>query len=235
MSNPSVCPTPNGMAVTSNPAGQPFLDELTPIAEYMAREISTNLRSRDVRAMKHLNHSADYFLSHAREMKAWGMGELLDWGKDKAKGLTAREAAMMIWTMKVAQDSSWDHKPVIGRCFHPRDPQAQHYHAWKDRRYFYDIWSNIHYGFIGAASGFTRSQLSDGAGLEQIGSTVIARQLPRRSAPYTGRLRDFDGENDRICVQLGISLYSRFPAGPTAKELVDSIINSAVQYSPPKP
>ena len=90
MSNPSVCPIPNGMAVISNPAGQPFLDELTPIAEYMAREISTNLRSRDVRAMKHLNHSTDYFLNHARELKSWGLGELLDWGKDKAKGLTAR-------------------------------------------------------------------------------------------------------------------------------------------------
>ncbi|MDH2436767.1 polymorphic toxin type 44 domain-containing protein [Pokkaliibacter sp. MBI-7] len=235
MSNPSVCPTPTGSAVTSNPAGQPYLDELTPIAEYMAREISTNLRSRDVRAMKHLNHSADYFLNHARELKSWGLGELLDWGKDKAKGLTAREAAMMIWTMKVAQDSSWDHKPVISRCFHPRDPQEQQYHAWKDRRYFYDIWSNIHYGFIGAASGFTNSQLSDGAGLEQIGSTLFNLKWPAREGIPTGRLRDFDGVNDRKSVQLGIDLYAKYPVGPSAKALVDSILKSNILFYPPKP
>ncbi|WP_165838498.1 polymorphic toxin type 44 domain-containing protein [Pokkaliibacter plantistimulans] len=229
MSNPHSCPTPNGLAVTSNPAGQPYLDELTPIAEYMAREISTNLRSRDVQAMKHLNHSADYFLNHAQELKSWGLGELLDWGKDKAKGLTAREAAMMIWTMKVAQDSSWDHKPVIRHCFHPRDPQHQEYHAWKDRRYFYDIWSNIHYGFIGAAAGFTPSQLLDGAGLEQIGSDLFRLHMPGRKGS-TGRLRDFDDHDDRTAIQLGIDLYRKSPGGPTATTLVTSIINSSLTY-----
>ncbi|MDH2434357.1 polymorphic toxin type 44 domain-containing protein [Pokkaliibacter sp. MBI-7] len=69
---------------------------------------------------------------------------------------------MMIWTKMVAQDSCWDHKPVISRCFHPRDPVSQAFHGWKERRYFYDVWSNIHDGFIGTAAGFSASALLAG-------------------------------------------------------------------------
>ncbi|WP_110189790.1 polymorphic toxin type 44 domain-containing protein [Pokkaliibacter plantistimulans] len=229
MSQPSTCPTPTGLPVTSNPAGQPYLDELTPIAEYMAREIRQNLRSKEVQAMKHLNHSADYFLNHNREMKSWGISWLLEWSKDKAKGVTAREAAMMIWTKMVAQDSRWDHKPVISRCFHLRDPVKQEFHGWKGRRYFYDIWSNIHYGFIGTAAGFSAPALLDGAGLEQIGSDVLRHRLPKRKAPLAGTLRDFDDANDRLSIQIGINLYRKFPGGPSASVLVSSILNSPLK------
>ena len=137
---------------------------------------------------------------------------------------------MMIWTMKVAQDSSWDHKPVISRCFHPRDPQSQQYHAWHNRRYYYDIWSNIHYGFIGTASGFTNSQLLDGAGLEQIGSDLFRLNMPGRKGPNTGRLRDFDDPRDRTSIQLGIDLYRKSPGGPSASTIATSLINSPVKY-----
>ncbi|MFP8966500.1 polymorphic toxin type 44 domain-containing protein [Pokkaliibacter sp. CJK22405] len=226
----NVCPTPSGSAVVSNPAGQPFLDELTPIAEYIVREIRTNLRSRDVGVMRYLNRSADYFLNHGHEVKSWGFGEFWDWSKDKAKGLTCREAAMMIWTKKVAQDSTWDHKPVISHCFHPRDPQSQQFHAWKDRRYFYDIWSNIHYGFIGAASGFNDAMLLDGAGLEQIASDSLAGSWPSRQGALTGKLRDFDGANDRLSIQLGIQLYRKSPGGISVNMLVNAILDSQIVY-----
>jgi hypothetical protein len=35
----NICPTPNGLPITSNPKSALYLDELTPIAEYMSREI----------------------------------------------------------------------------------------------------------------------------------------------------------------------------------------------------
>ncbi|WP_449018615.1 polymorphic toxin type 44 domain-containing protein [Prevotella sp.] len=34
--------------------------------------------------------------------------------------------------------------------------------------FFYDLWSNIHYGFIGKAVGFTEWELTAGAGAVQL-------------------------------------------------------------------
>ena len=39
--------------------------------------------------------------------------------------------------------------------------------------YYHDIWSNIHYGYVGTAAGFTESELLDGAGLKQIVTDLL--------------------------------------------------------------
>ena len=46
------------------------------------------------------------------------------------------------------------------------------WHKYGQHDYYFDIWSNIHYGYVGTASGFCRDKLIDGAGVAQIGSDV---------------------------------------------------------------
>ncbi|NJM31944.1 MAG: hypothetical protein HC848_02420, partial [Limnobacter sp.] len=173
------CPEPTH---SSNPQDPNFPDELTPIASYMVQQMRTNIMGDAVHAMQRLNTLSGRLHKGLMEWDLLERGlrwlgitqtslknETLVIGHT-AFGLAHPKAiAWGIWTYMVAQNSSWDHKPVIGACFTPRSSTVQNYHAWGDRRYFYDIWSNIHYGYVGQTAGFMEWELLDGAGLEQIG------------------------------------------------------------------
>jgi len=90
----------------------------------------------------------------------------------------------------------------------PVPKHCQCYHQIGAHEYFYDIWSNIHYGYVGTACGFTESELLDGAGLEQIGSTLARGRMPD---PFTSdaRLRRWDDASDQASIALGIALYGQ--------------------------
>ena len=85
---------------------------------------------------------------------------------------------MIMHTAVVRPGGPWDHKPQLQRMFQLDDP---HQCAWRpsaafDRRcdfhfpiegdgeheYYYDIWSNIHYGYVGRAAGFSALELQLG-------------------------------------------------------------------------
>ena len=87
------------------------------------------------------------------------------------------------------------------------------------------MWSNIHYGYVGAAAGFSDGVLLDGAGLEQVGSTLLRGKTPTRSTGVSG-LRAWDDPADRAGISVGIALYGRKPAGVTPDELVRLVTTS---------
>ncbi|WP_370865971.1 polymorphic toxin type 44 domain-containing protein [Chondromyces apiculatus] len=37
------------------------------------------------------------------------------------------------------------------------------WHTWGEWEYCFDVWSNIHYGYVGRAAGFDRQTLIDGS------------------------------------------------------------------------
>lgn len=86
-------------------------------------------------------------------------------------------AAMGIWYQTVKTGSIWDHKPKIRDRFStvavarplPRKgrPSRSYYHKFKRHDYFYDVWSNIHYGYVGLSVGFSESLLLKGSTWEQ--------------------------------------------------------------------
>lgn len=133
---------------------------------------------------------------------------------------------MMIWTKKVAQDMEWDHKPKLRKLF----PGVRHKQGKYD--YFYDIWSNIHYGYVGVAGGVSESVLLDGAGVEQMGSDTKRwcedRQKnpgPHLTASLFDGLRAFDDVADRVSISIGVKLYKQHPnGGITAKIIMDEIL-----------
>jgi hypothetical protein len=77
--------------------------------------------------------------------------------------LTSGVTALMLWTGKVMQDAEWDHKPKLRRLFPSPTTRTSVWHTYGSTQYFHDIWSNIHYGYVGAAAGFTDAVLLDGA------------------------------------------------------------------------
>jgi hypothetical protein len=66
------------------------------------------------------------------------------------------------------------HKPYILKTFNFRNlKRPQQHHKLGNFIYYHDIWSNLHYGYVGTAAGFSESELLDGAGIEQIGSKLL--------------------------------------------------------------
>jgi len=92
----------------------------------------------------------------------------------------------------VRQGAAWDHKREIRTRFTPAagPGEEQAWHRYYSTLY-YDIWSNIHYGYVGMACEFTADGLLDGAGLEQLGSDLVRLTRPRSTAGVSG-MRRFD-------------------------------------------
>ncbi|VVO08239.1 polymorphic toxin type 44 domain-containing protein [Pseudomonas fluorescens] len=113
------------------------------------------------------------------------------------------------------------------------------WHKQGDHIYYYDIWSNIHYGDVGVAGGLSESVLLDGAGAEQIASDTVRkieewatkpedeRKLPgphTTASPWT-ELRSWDDVADRVSISIGMKLYKQHPnGGITAKIIMDEVL-----------
>lgn len=199
-------------------------DELTPIAVYMIGEMKTNAASSNAKSIRDYNiNAAQDCLAEYKKMpllvKLFGGAYYLESCQQGAASF--KLLALTKWATLVRENGVWDHKKYIRENFKPADPKAkeQHWHHYNGYVYFYDTWSNIHYGYVGKACGFTDSELLDGAGLEQIGSDIVHLRMPKGSPGVEG-LRKYDSPADRESVELGIELYPRVP---TAMELVKMI------------
>lgn len=199
-------------------------DEVTPIVQFMVREMTTNASSQDAKNILRYNKMAmqDCYVEY-QQLPWWakilGGGEFL---RACQQGTTSSKfLAYGAWAWLVRENGDWDHKKDIRETFTPADPLAkeQHYHHYNGFLYFYDIWSNIHYGYVGMACGFTESELLDGAGLEQIGSDIRHARKPRPS-PGVGGLRKWDNASDRESIAIGIRLY---PSAPTVSGILSIV------------
>ena len=196
------------------------------VAEYIVQEIKTNAASQYAKDMYYYN-DFEGRLKEWQSLPAW----------QRALNPVPQpmlSLAMVIWTERVAENRPWDHKPIIRQRFKGEAVKRltskgieseSHYHKYKDHDYFLDVWSNIHYGYVGMSSGFTEDWLLDGAGLEQIGSNVRHGIKPK-SSNETGRWRDYDDLPDRVSIQLGIRLfkqYGRYANGLTATTVLNAL------------
>lgn len=207
-----------------------FVDEITPIAQYIVNEMNSNTHGPDVHKMSGLNRfSANACIADYVKLPWWrqllgamGPRECMD------IEFSSRQAAILFWAYKVGQNQDWDHKPKISRRFHPRVPNgSQEWHLYGNTLYYYDVWSNIHYGYVGRAAGFSDSILLDGAGLEQIGSTLLRFKMPKKDSKVKG-LRAWDGPSDRAGIKIGIKLYQMTPNKVMAQNVISLVTNSAI-------
>ncbi|MEX5576054.1 polymorphic toxin type 44 domain-containing protein [Pseudomonas lijiangensis] len=214
---PESTPEPKAPATCKDP------DMMEQVASYIAGEMNRNITHPSVLRMKKLT-SFDAAAENEKFQKLPWYARLSP-PNFEAMELGNTVSAMALWAERVGQNRPWDHKVTIGQQFGgPWQKQGQ-------VDYFYDIWSNIHYGYVGRAGGFSESILLDGAGLEQIASDSIRkvqkwgeRKGPHRSADIEG-MRAWDDIGDRVSISIGVKLYKQHPnGGITAKMLMDEVL-----------
>lgn len=210
----------------------PHPDMMEELAGYIAGEMNKNIDDPAVLEMRKLiDYDHD---SAAKEFARLPWPARMNGPPDFASIAKAKKvAAAAIWTRKVGQDQEWDHKPKLLAMY---DGNVWHKHG--KYAYYYDIWSNIHYGYVGMAGGLSESALLDGAGAEQIISDAKRKVLevakkpkeqwelpgPNRSADMDG-LRAWDDVPDRISISIGVKMYRQHPdGGVTAKIIMDEVL-----------
>ncbi|MFK8331287.1 polymorphic toxin type 44 domain-containing protein [Pseudomonas sp. BJa5] len=200
-------------------------DQMEELAKYIAGEMNRNIRDPAVLEMKSLiNYDPDVAAKQFSKLpffaRLGGSPNYSDIAKAK------KAAAAAIWTKKVGQDMEWDHKPKLIKLFGTKP-----WHKQGAYDYYYDIWSNIHYGYVGIAAGLSDSVLLDGAGVEQIGSDLYRQARnpekfkgPRRTDGVEG-MRAWDDVPDRVSIVIGMNLYKEYPdGGVTAKIIMDKVL-----------
>lgn len=207
-------------------------DRMEEVASYIADEMNRNINHPSVLEMKELN-SYDA-VAETREYMALPFYRRLGQQPDfHAFALAKQARAFALWTERVGQNRPWDHKPKLKNEF------GDYWHKQGNYDYYYDIWSNIHYGYIGIIAGLSESILLDGAGAEQIASDTIRKinelatkpkeerilRGPHPTASPWTELRSWDDIADRVSISIGVKLAHKHPVGGvTAKTTVLEVL-----------
>ncbi|KAA5829120.1 polymorphic toxin type 44 domain-containing protein [Saccharopolyspora hirsuta] len=127
--------------------------------------------------------------------------------------------AMLLFAVKVAPGMDWDHKPKIRarEGLDEGNPDQLYFKIPGDdagREVFYDVWSNIHYGYVGRACGFDED---------------VLHTAPR--LPGTGE----HDKGDVFSMQAGMDLWNEHEEDLTLSQLrakAYEMINQIDQHTP---
>nr|WP_198151270.1 RHS repeat-associated core domain-containing protein [Kibdelosporangium sp. MJ126-NF4] len=132
--------------------------------------------------------------------------------------------AMLNWIEQVWPGEEWDHKSAITAFMKMKEGGSDDlFTPLPDPRggeIAYDVWSNIHYGFVGKDVGIDSGILHLGADLADMGDPVIRDP----SKAFTGQWGKVN-KGDRIAVQIGIDLRKRY----APEELTPAKIANAIR------
>ena len=152
---------------------------------------------------------------------------------------------LLMWVEQVAPNKPWDHKPLIReRLFYAAVHRPlrtgtwseTYYHRYKNYDYYLDIWSNIHYGYIGRSVGFSRGELLTGSDLQQkfkdlsdkfsINKWLHSITVPKEFNPPG------DTKDDQTAIEIGMDLYEKYPGSITASIIMNKIVSKSASEFP---
>ena len=111
------------------------------------------------------------------------------------------------WKAQVADKKPWDFKADI-------QTNIGDWFLFRTKGYRYDIWANIHYGYVGRAIGFGKVELRAGAGYAQ---------LAQGTSRLSYALSFFDDPIDQAAIRLGMALYDSKGLNVTKDDLIEAL------------
>jgi len=148
--------------------------------------------------------------------------------------ITYYASALKAWATTVRAGADWDHKPKLADMLGLKGTNGVEdkfqwwyslFPSWRDddfyfpirgdseHEYFYDFWSNIHYGYLGTAIGFSRNVLQYGA---SVGDAVLA---------------GVNDQSDMVTVDIGIDLWNKYGTALTVNQLQEAILSKREQLN----
>lgn len=195
----------------------------------LVNEIKTNTRSKIADSIRYYASYEEYEKRYEEWKKRTLLGQLLT--QPEPQNLLK---AKILWAERVAAKRPWDHKPLIRDKFNGLAVERTEYsaevkrmvtyksywHKYKDYDYYYDVWSNIHYGYVGLSVGFDEKTLLGGADLAQVIDSKGG------NAEDTG--------DDKTSIKIGFALYykyGRYAEGLTAQDILSALDSSMMTES----
>lgn len=123
--------------------------------------------------------------------------------------------ACRLWSQLVGYNKPWDHKTYLKiklkQYLSERQAKVvEDSWAWSklnDHDYYFDIWSNIHYGYVGYHIGFSEDVLTGGASAIQLYHDELGQKHTYQYHSENGNFFNrFDDVTDQISIRLGIDL-----------------------------
>lgn len=192
------------------------------VAKYIVEEIKKNVKSLTAQRIRYhntgeigaeLQKEFDKVNQSVNKItQQYGGGAIRYPVNSRSSGI-----ALSLWIGIVDTGNPWDHKwqlvkddrfnknskITVHRPTQRGIPSESHYHKYKDYDYFYDVWSNIHYGYLGLSVGFSEKVLLSGSWVQQVGSDI-------KPAFKEKRLPRADTLDDNTAMKIGFALYKDF-------------------------
>ena len=193
------------------------------VAQYIVDEIQTNVNSSVAHRMRyHLTGELSNQLKRVFDKADASIMQISNKTGQPIAGANHRNrskiTAAELWIGQVNTEKPWDHKNKIRKKFKtvavhrplPSDQWSEtFYHKYKEYDYYIDIWSNIHYGYVGRSVGFTANELLTGSNIAQYVSNAVQREISG------------DTTDDKTAIKIGIELYEKHNL---SKDITASII-----------
>jgi hypothetical protein len=144
-------------------------------------------------------------------------------------GAGRRAEAYRLWVSLVRSGAPWDHKPHLSSTYGNWSEDATH-----RREYFFDIWSNLHYGYIGKSVGFSQWELLNGAGAAQVADGTNPPGYWGRRTERIGDadfLAAFDDPKDQAAIRVGINLWNTHGVGVAQSTILATVRRQARSLS----
>ncbi len=172
--------------------------ELDDAIFYIWNQINKNMVSTEMEKMKYHTAARDLipaFIEFNKAVKAdgpWDHKQVIQLGELNPGQIRDPER------YKINEDGE-EPKNATNFVFEEFDEENQICYR---ELYYYDIFSNIHYGFIGLEAGFSEDNLLDAAGLAQTG-----KPLQTLFTDPTGDWSLLDDPRDQVAIKIGMQLY----------------------------
>ena len=174
------------------------------VAKYIVDEIKSNIKSKEAAEIY------DYLDYKIYIEKYYNKNTLAP----PPDPIVIKEIGVAKWIAMVDTGKPWDHKPKITNRFKAVAVERytelgnytrSHYHKYHYHDYYFDVWSNIHFGFVGKYCGFSDSFLLFGSNTQQMITNLKNLDFFQGDTPA-----------DKVSIQLGIN----FRASARKKSIV---------------
>lgn len=179
------------------------------MADFIIKEMRTNVASKEAKEIKDM-------LEIERTLIKQSPVNAIGLFTPAGKAFAMSSKIQSLWKFREIIDTNkpWDHKPQIWDLYPTMGLSTPFYHRYiHNGKYYeisYNIWSNIHFGYIGKAIGFWEWLLKKGADWAKNG--------------FFG-----DDPKDKAAIDIGYQLYDTYKENLlrfTAEQLLDIILKN---------